>query len=195
MPECEKMNLLWNRCRVRVLRTAVPRAFRSTRSGPLLPNRKSLADDQEIEISERQDPCEPANREFDMLWPASKLDVMRKPDSATSCPSRRPSYLSAAFSDRAATWGPTARAASTLLSTLDFAFGQKWTQLELAKAASIGVATVRKLEGAGAEIRGSGRTLWKIQSALEAAGVEFIPADEKHGPGVRLRTLRPQDGG
>ena len=34
---------------------------------------------------------------------------------------------------------------------------------------------------------GSVRTLWKIQTALEAAGVEFIPADETKGPGVRLK--------
>ena len=30
-------------------------------------------------------------------------------------------------------------------------------------------------------------TLWKIQTALESAGVEFIPADETKGPGVRLK--------
>jgi transcriptional regulator with XRE-family HTH domain len=62
-----------------------------------------------------------------------------------------------------------------------------WTQLDLAKAASIGVATIRRLEGAGTEIRGTAETVWKIQTALEAAGVEFIPADELKGPGVRLR--------
>ena len=37
------------------------------------------------------------------------------------------------------------------------------------------------------EIRGSGETLWKIQTALEAAGIEFISADELKGPGVRFR--------
>jgi transcriptional regulator with XRE-family HTH domain len=62
-----------------------------------------------------------------------------------------------------------------------------WSQLELAKAASVGVATVRRLEGAGSEIRGSAQTVWKIQAALEAAGIEFIPADELKGPGVRFR--------
>ena len=29
--------------------------------------------------------------------------------------------------------------------------------------------------------------LWKIQTALEKAGVEFIPADDQKGPGVRLK--------
>jgi hypothetical protein len=33
---------------------------------------------------------------------------------------------------------------------------------------------------------GSVRTLWKIQTALEKAGIEFIPEDEHKGPGVRL---------
>ena len=63
-----------------------------------------------------------------------------------------------------------------------------WSQLDLAKAASVGVATVRRLEASKAEIRGAAETLWKIQTALEAAGVEFIPGDEEKGPGVRLRT-------
>jgi hypothetical protein len=36
-------------------------------------------------------------------------------------------------------------------------------------------------------MRGAAETLWKIQRALEAAGVEFIPADEAKGPGVRLK--------
>jgi hypothetical protein len=37
------------------------------------------------------------------------------------------------------------------------------------------------------EVTASARTLWKIQTALEAAGVEFIPADEEKGPGLRLK--------
>jgi transcriptional regulator with XRE-family HTH domain len=65
-----------------------------------------------------------------------------------------------------------------------------WSQLELAKAASVGVATVRRLETAGTEIRGSVETIWKIQRALEEAGIEFIPEEAGRGPGVRL--TRPQ---
>ena len=67
-----------------------------------------------------------------------------------------------------------------------------WSQLELAKAASVGVATVRRLEGAGTELRGSAEAVWKIQMALEAAGVEFMPADETKGPGARLRRPDPR---
>jgi transcriptional regulator with XRE-family HTH domain len=64
-----------------------------------------------------------------------------------------------------------------------------WSQLDLAKAASVGVATVRRLEGSDNQIRGSADTVWKIQMALEHAGVEFIPADETKGPGVRLKQV------
>ena len=62
-----------------------------------------------------------------------------------------------------------------------------WSQLDLAEAASIGVATVRRLESARGEIRGSVETVWKIENALEAAGIEFIPAEGSKGPGVRLK--------
>jgi transcriptional regulator with XRE-family HTH domain len=64
-----------------------------------------------------------------------------------------------------------------------------WTQLELAEAASVGIATVRRLETAGEEIRGSVETVWKIQTALESAGIEFIPSEGGKGPGVRLKEL------
>ena len=59
-------------------------------------------------------------------------------------------------------------------------------QADLARRASMHVATIRRLEAA-TEIRGAAETVWKIQKALEAAGVEFIPEDETKGPGVRLK--------
>jgi hypothetical protein len=52
--------------------------------------------------------------------------------------------------------------------------------------ASISVASVKRLETA-AGVRGAAETLWKIQKALEAAGVEFIPEEGGRGPGVRLK--------
>jgi transcriptional regulator with XRE-family HTH domain len=66
-------------------------------------------------------------------------------------------------------------------------------QSDLARMAPVHVATVRRLE-ATTEIRGAAETLWKIQTALEAAGVEFIPAEGGKGPGVRLKApaRRPQ---
>ena len=60
------------------------------------------------------------------------------------------------------------------------------SQWQLADLAAVGAATVKRIE-ASAEIRGSAETFWKIQTALEEAGVEFIRADETKGPGVRLK--------
>ena len=59
-------------------------------------------------------------------------------------------------------------------------------QADLARRASVHVATIRRLEAAP-QMRGAAETLWKIEKSLEAAGVEFIPADEAKGPGVRLK--------
>ena len=59
-------------------------------------------------------------------------------------------------------------------------------QVELSELASVGLTTLKRLELSD-EITGSARTLWKIQTALEAAGVEFIPADDEKGPGLRLK--------
>ena len=52
--------------------------------------------------------------------------------------------------------------------------------------ASINVATLKRIEGS-TEIRGTADTFRKIQKALEAAGVEFIPEEAGRGPGVRLK--------
>jgi transcriptional regulator with XRE-family HTH domain len=59
-------------------------------------------------------------------------------------------------------------------------------QRALSIGAEVAISTVKRLELAE-ELTGSVRTLWKIQTALEQAGVEFIPADENKGPGVRLK--------
>jgi len=60
------------------------------------------------------------------------------------------------------------------------------SQTRLADLAAMSVATVKRIESSST-IRGTAESLWKIQMALERAGVEFIPADEQKGPGVRLR--------
>ena len=81
--------------------------------------------------------------------------------------------------------GPQIRAARALLG-----IGQQ----ELSELAEVGINTVKRVEQS-VELSGSVRTLWKIQTALERAGVEFIPADEHKGPGVRLKNspgMRPK---
>ncbi len=65
------------------------------------------------------------------------------------------------------------------------------SQNELAKRASIGLATLQRLEMAGSTVRGSAQTLWKLQRALEAADIVFIDQDDKNGPGVRLKLPLP----
>jgi transcriptional regulator with XRE-family HTH domain len=63
-------------------------------------------------------------------------------------------------------------------------------QTDLASAASVHVATIRRLEAATG-VKGAAETVWKIQKALEAAGVEFIPEEGGSGAGVRLK--KPRD--
>lgn len=58
-----------------------------------------------------------------------------------------------------------------------------WTQDDLAKAASVGVVTVRQFETEKAAPRPA--TLTVLRQALEAAGVQFIP-ENGGGAGVRL---------
>jgi predicted transcriptional regulator len=62
-------------------------------------------------------------------------------------------------------------------------------QTTLSEWASISAATLKRIEGSS-EIRGAADTLWKIQKALEAAGVEFIPEEAGRGAGVRLKKGR-----
>ena len=63
------------------------------------------------------------------------------------------------------------------------------SQAELAEMASLSVASVKRLETA-AGVRGAAETIWKIQKALEAAGVEFLPEEAGRGPGVRFKQAR-----
>lgn len=63
-----------------------------------------------------------------------------------------------------------------------------WSQDQLAEKSGVGVATVRRLEGQSGKLRTYSETLWKLQTALEEAGVIFIPEEDGLGPGVRLAT-------
>jgi transcriptional regulator with XRE-family HTH domain len=59
-------------------------------------------------------------------------------------------------------------------------------QAELARAANVSVATLRRMEASEGPAVGMANNVAAIRSALEAAGVEFI-AENGGGPGVRLR--------
>jgi transcriptional regulator with XRE-family HTH domain len=59
-------------------------------------------------------------------------------------------------------------------------------QEKLAEAAGVSAVTIRKLENSEGQLEGRLSTIRALQQALEQAGVEFIPGDDR-GPGVRLR--------
>ena len=62
-----------------------------------------------------------------------------------------------------------------------------WSQPELAARSDVGVATVRRMEGARGLPKTAAENVWKVQQALENAGVVFIDQNEESGPGVRLK--------
>ncbi len=61
-----------------------------------------------------------------------------------------------------------------------------WSQARLADASGLALSTIKRMEGSDGPLRGNAGNVWKIQQALEEAGVIFIDADEE-GPGVRLK--------
>ncbi|MDX8525397.1 helix-turn-helix transcriptional regulator [Mesorhizobium sp. MSK_1335] len=61
----------------------------------------------------------------------------------------------------------------------------RWSAKDLADAASVGVATVRRAESDDGIPSITAANQRAIRNALEAAGIEFIPANGG-GPGVRL---------
>jgi predicted transcriptional regulator len=65
-----------------------------------------------------------------------------------------------------------------------------WTQVDLAAAAQIGIATIRRLETGGPELATRAATMSKIRSALERAGILFVRGDDRASEGVMLRLER-----
>jgi hypothetical protein len=63
----------------------------------------------------------------------------------------------------------------------------RWTAEDLASAAEVGVATIRRMEVLDGVPAGNVKTLIAIQQALEGAGIEFI-GNPDDSPGVRLRS-------
>jgi transcriptional regulator with XRE-family HTH domain len=61
-----------------------------------------------------------------------------------------------------------------------------WSQAELAAAAGVSDMTVKRFESERETATGTVSSLQRIKTALEEAGIIFIDADDRHGPGVRL---------
>ena len=64
----------------------------------------------------------------------------------------------------------------------------RWTADDLARAASLGVATIRRAELTEEETAMTAANDLAVRRALEHAGVEFID-ENGGGPGVRLRKI------
>ncbi len=62
-----------------------------------------------------------------------------------------------------------------------------WNQTKLAMTAKVGLSTVKRIEAMDGPVRAIAENVWKIQRALENAGVVFID-ENGGGSGVRLRT-------
>jgi ribosome-binding protein aMBF1 (putative translation factor) len=62
-----------------------------------------------------------------------------------------------------------------------------WSQADLAGKAQVGAATIKRIEVRPGLVSGNAETVWKLQKALEDAGIVFINEDDSGGPGVRLR--------
>jgi hypothetical protein len=62
----------------------------------------------------------------------------------------------------------------------------RWSAEDLAREAALGLATIKRAEGAESETSMTTANDLAVRRALEAAGVEFIE-ENGGGPGVRLR--------
>ncbi|WP_096700829.1 helix-turn-helix domain-containing protein [Magnetospirillum sp. 15-1] len=60
-----------------------------------------------------------------------------------------------------------------------------WSQQDLADRAIISVNALRRLEGEQVDPRLS--TIAAVKTALESAGIDFLPTSGTQGEGVRLR--------
>jgi len=62
-----------------------------------------------------------------------------------------------------------------------------WRQDDLARAAKVGITTVRRIEAQPGPVMGYVSTVLRIQATLEKAGIQFTDEDESGGIGVRLK--------
>jgi len=69
-----------------------------------------------------------------------------------------------------------------------------WRQEDIAQAAKISVATIRRIESQEGQLTGYVSTLAKIQAAFEQAGIHFIDEDEMDGFGIRMAKKKKKRG-
>jgi transcriptional regulator with XRE-family HTH domain len=66
-----------------------------------------------------------------------------------------------------------------------------WNQSRLAEATGLALSTIKRMEASDDILRGTAENVWRVQKALQEAGVIFIDEDEE-GPGVRLKKSRDE---
>ena len=69
----------------------------------------------------------------------------------------------------------------------------RWSAEDLAREAALGLATIRRAEGAEGETSMTVANDLAVRRTLESAGVEFID-ENGGGPGVRLRKRQTKNG-
>jgi transcriptional regulator with XRE-family HTH domain len=67
----------------------------------------------------------------------------------------------------------------------------RWEQRDLAKASSVSLPTIKRLESSAGVMAAHMSTVTALKGALEAAGIDFID-ENGGGPGVRLRKRQPR---
>ena len=65
-----------------------------------------------------------------------------------------------------------------------------WSQARLAEASGLALSTIKRTEASDGLLRGTAENVWKVERALEYAGVAFIDESNELGPGVRLGKLK-----
>ncbi len=67
----------------------------------------------------------------------------------------------------------------------------RWSARELAERAGVHISTVQRMERSDSTIRSMATTVAKVERALEAEGVDFLP--DNGGPGVRIKKRPRRD--
>ena len=65
-----------------------------------------------------------------------------------------------------------------------------WEQRQLAESAGLAIGTIRRMEASEGVVRGNAENVWKVQRALQDAGIIFI---DENGGGVGVRLKHPSD--
>ena len=63
----------------------------------------------------------------------------------------------------------------------------RWNQADLANASGLAHSTISRMESNDGPVQGHSVNVWKVQRALEDAGIEFID-ENGGGPGVGLKS-------